>query len=143
MREYVFMGTAKQAVDFRARWMPRAERIAQQLALPYKIAPASDPFFGRAGRLVALSQLKQSLKYELLIPVNSEEEPTACMSFNYHLDHFGSTWALRTHDGDVAHTSCVAFGMDRLALAVFATHGIDPRKWPDTVREHLPIQSTQ
>lgn len=139
MREYVCMGTAEQALDFRTRWMPRAEGLAQLLALPYKLAPASDPFFGRAGRLVALSQLEQSLKYELLIPVNSEEEPTACMSFNYHLDHFGSTWALQTHTGDIAHTACVAFGMDRLALAIFATHGLDPRKWPDTVREHLPI----
>jgi seryl-tRNA synthetase len=139
MREYVCLGTPEQAFDFRKRWVPRAERIAQLLSLPYSIAPASDPFFGRAGRLAALSQLEQSLKFELLIPVISEEEPTACMSFNYHLDHFGSTWDLRTPGGDVAHTSCVAFGMDRLALAIFARHGIDCQAWPTSVREHLSL----
>jgi seryl-tRNA synthetase len=139
MREYVCLGTPEQAVDFRKRWVPRAEGIAQELALPYSIAPASDPFFGRAGRLAALSQLEQSLKFELLIPVNSEEEPTACMSFNYHLDHFGSTWNLRTASGGVAHTSCVAFGMDRLALAIFATHGIDSHAWPASVRDIVSL----
>jgi seryl-tRNA synthetase len=139
MREYVCLGTPEQAVDFRRRWIPQAESIAQRLALPYSVAPASDPFFGRAGRLAALSQLEQSLKFELLIPVISEEEPTACMSFNYHLDHFGSTWNLRSAGGGVAHTSCVAFGMDRLALAIFATHGVDFRAWPASVRDLLSV----
>ncbi len=139
MREYVCLGTPEQALSFRARWIPRAEGIAELLCLPYKVAPASDPFFGRAGQLAAMSQLEQSLKFELLTPLNSLEEPTACMSFNYHLDHFGSTWALRTHGGDIAHTSCVAFGMDRIALAIFATHGINPQAWPASVRENLPV----
>jgi seryl-tRNA synthetase len=137
MREYVFIGTPEQALDFRARWIPRAERLADLLGLPYKVALATDPFFGRVGKIVAISQLAQSLKYELLIPLNSEEEPTACMSFNYHLDHFGSAWTLRTENGEVAHTACVAFGMDRLALAIFATHGVNPQDWPDSVREAL------
>jgi seryl-tRNA synthetase len=139
MREYVFLGTPEQAAHFRSQWIPRAERIAELLGLPCRIAPASDPFFGRAGQLAALSQLEQSLKFELLIPINSEEEPTACMSFNYHLDHFGSTWALRTRSGDTAHTSCVAFGMDRLATAIFATHGINPERWPTSTRKNLLV----
>jgi seryl-tRNA synthetase len=139
MREYVCLGTPDQAVNFRARWIPRAERMAELLCLPYKIARASDPFFGRAGKYMALSQIEQSLKYELLIPVNSEEDPTACMSFNYHRDHFGSTWDLRTKNNDIAHTSCVAFGMDRLALAIFATHGLIPQMWPASVRENLLV----
>ncbi|HTT74519.1 MAG TPA: amino acid--[acyl-carrier-protein] ligase [Candidatus Binataceae bacterium] len=137
MREYVFMGTPEQALDFRKGWMPRAERLAKLLCLPYTIAPASDPFFGRAGKLAALTQLEQSLKFELLIPMISREQPTACMSFNYHRNHFGSAWALLTSSGDVAHTACVAFGLDRLALAIFATHGMNPQQWPASVRDHL------
>jgi seryl-tRNA synthetase len=137
MREYVYIGTAEEALGFRLRWIQIAEQIAEQLCLPYKIAPATDPFFGRAGRIAALSQLEQSLKYELLIPVNSEQEPTACMSFNYHRDHFGSAWALRTSGGEVAHTACTAFGMDRLSLAVFAIHGSDPTIWPRSIRANL------
>jgi seryl-tRNA synthetase len=139
MREYVFIGTPEQATAFRSRWIPIAERMAEQLCLPYKIAPASDPFFGRAGRIAALSQLERSLKYELLIPVNSEEEPTACMSFNCHRDHFSSAWELHTAEGGIVHTACTAFGMDRLALAVFAVHGMEPKAWPASLRDCLSV----
>ena len=95
MREYVCIGTPEQIQDFRARWMKRAEGFAGQLGLTYRIDQASDPFFGRGGKLMAMSQVEQELKFELLVPVHSEEEPTACMSFNYHRDHFGTTWNLR------------------------------------------------
>lgn len=139
MREYVCVGDPDAALDFRKRWMSRAEELAQQLALPYQLAPASDPFFGRAGKIMAMSQVEQALKYELLIPVNSEERPTACMSFNYHQDHFGTTWGLQTDAREVAHTACVAFGLDRLGLALFATHGLDLHKWPVIVRETLSV----
>ncbi len=73
----------------------------------------------------AVSQKQQSLKFELLVPLRSEEQPTACMSFNYHREHFGTTWGIVDANGEPAHTGCVAFGMDRLAVAMFHTHGTD------------------
>lgn len=139
MRECVCVGTAEQAVGFRARWSSRAEELAKRLALPYQVAAASDPFFGRVGKLMAISQIEQSLKFELLVPVHSEEQPTACMSFNYHRDHFGRSWDLATGDGELAHTACVAFGLERLALAVFGTHGLDLQRWPAVVRDALSV----
>jgi seryl-tRNA synthetase len=139
MREYVCVGAPEVALAFRRRWIARAEELAQQLALPYKLAAASDPFFGRVGKIMAMSQVEQELKFELLIPVNSEEHPTACMSFNYHQDHFGTTWGLHTDAQEVAHTACVAFGLDRLGLALFATHGLDLQKWPASARETLSV----
>jgi seryl-tRNA synthetase len=137
MREYVCIGTPAVALDFRRRWIARAEELAQQLGLPYRFAPASDPFFGRAGKLMAMNQVEQALKFELLIPINFGEQPTACMSFNYHQDHFGTTWGLRMGNRDVAHTACVAFGMDRLGLALFAAHGLELSSWPAEVRKTL------
>jgi seryl-tRNA synthetase len=139
MREYVCIGAPETALSFRESWKARAEELAAQLGVPFKLLPASDPFFGRAGKLMAVNQVEQALKFELLIPVNSEEEPTACMSFNYHQDHFGTTWGLRTDDGAVAHTACAAFGLDRLTIALFATHGLDLDAWPQSVREALSI----
>ena len=139
MREYVCIGAPETALAFRESWKARAEQLANQLGLPFSLLPASDPFFGRAGKLMAVNQVEQALKFELLIPVNSEEAPTACMSFNYHQDHFGSTWGLRTDDGAVAHTACAAFGLDRLTIALFATHGLDVEAWPHPVREALSL----
>jgi seryl-tRNA synthetase len=137
MREYVCIGTPQQIDEFRSRWMKRAEGFAAQLGLSWRMDYASDPFFGRGGQMMAVSQVEQALKFELLVPVYSTEKPTACMSFNYHRDHFGTTWNIHTADGEAAHTGCVAFGIDRLALALFVTHGLDLSRWPAGVRKAL------
>ncbi len=139
MREYVCIGAPEQIQEFREAWIDRAKGLADRLELPYRVDLASDPFFGRPGKMAASIQLQQELKFELLIPVRSEEEPTACMSFNYHRDHFGEVWGLRTADGQAAHTGCVAFGMDRLAVALFSTHGVDVEAWPASVRQALRV----
>lgn len=139
MREYVRIGTPEQVRDFRERWITRATALADELGLPYRIEQASDPFFGRVGQIMAFSQLEQSLKFELLVPLRGEAAGTACMSFNYHREHFGTTWDLRDASGEPAHTGCVAFGMDRLAVALFATHGRDVASWPEGVRAALRL----
>ena len=53
MREYVCIGSPEQIDGFRKRWMTRAKGIADQLGLPYRVDQASDPFFGRGGKLMA------------------------------------------------------------------------------------------
>jgi len=139
MREYVGIGAPNEVVDFRDRWIDRGRQMAEQLGLTCRIAPASDPFFGRTGQMMAVSQLQRSLKFELIVALRQPEEPVACMSFNSHLDHFASIWGLRGEAGDVVHTACVAFGIDRLAIALFRTHGLDLQKWPAAVRKALSL----
>jgi len=139
MREYVRIGTPDQVIGFRQNWIERAKGIADELRLPHRVDFASDPFFGRTGQLLAANQIDQALKYELLIPVRSNGQPTACMSFNYHRDYFGKTWGLSDSNSNIAHTGCAAFGIDRLAVALFAIHGLDTSIWPATVREALNL----
>jgi seryl-tRNA synthetase len=139
MREYVCIGSPDDVAAFRERWMLRAQAIARDLGLAFRVDQASDPFFGRVGQMKAVSQKQQALKFELLVPLRSEEQPTACMSFNYHREHFGTTWGITDAAGEPAHTGCVAFGMDRLAVAMFQTHGTDLTRWPLSVREILGL----
>jgi seryl-tRNA synthetase len=140
MREYVCIGSPDRVLAFRERWMERAQGIAIDLGLIFAVDYANDPFFGRVGQMKAVSQKQQSLKFELLVPLRSDEEkPTACMSFNYHRDHFGVAWDIRDTDGSPAHTACVAFGIDRLAIAMFQTHGRNVTKWPAAVLELLSL----
>jgi len=61
------------------------------------------------------------------------------MSFNYHREHFGAVWNMNDEHGEPAHTSCVAFGIDRLVVALFANHGVDPAHWPAVTRRALGI----
>jgi seryl-tRNA synthetase len=139
MREYVGIGAPDEVVDFRDRWIDRGRQLAEELGLTCRIAPASDPFFGRMGQMMAVSQLQRSLKFELMVALRPPEQPVACMSFNSHLDHFASIWGLQGEAGQVVHSACVAFGIDRLAIALFCQHGIDLQKWPFTVRRALSL----
>ena len=89
------------------------------------------PFFGRVGRILAENQRAETLKFELVTPVNSVEHPTAIASANCHLDHFGEPFGIVTADGAVAHSCCFGFGLDRITLALLRTHGVRPEDWPN------------
>ena len=137
MRENVCIGTPEQVKEFRERWLERGPKLIASLGLPCELDVANDPFFGRGGKLMARNQRDQQLKFELLIPVNDGADPTACLSFNYHQNHFGSLWGMKRADGEEAHSACVGFGLERIALALFRHHGNDVAKWPESVREVL------
>ena len=139
MREFVRIAAPAEITEFRDRWMARAPTLSADLGLPFTIEVANDPFFGRVGQVMAVSQRQQALKFELLIPYYPGASPTACMSFNYHREHFGDVWGIHDANGNSAHTGCVAFGIDRLTVAMFATHGLDLGKWPGNVRQSLAI----
>jgi seryl-tRNA synthetase len=139
VREFVRMGRDEQVLAFRQIWFERAQDFINELALPYTIDIANDPFFGRSGRLMAESQRESKLKYELLVAVNSEAKPTACMSFNYHLNHFGEAWGIELADGAEAYSGCVGFGLERIALALFKHHGFESAAWPEKVRSALRL----
>jgi seryl-tRNA synthetase len=137
MREQVRLGDPTMVRSFRDAWITRARELLGSLGLPAEPAVANDPFFGRGGKLLATNQRQQELKYELVLPICSIERPTALMSFNYHQAHFGEIFGVRTAAGDVAHTACVGFGLERIALALFKTHGCDPSTWPAEVRRRM------
>lgn len=138
-REYVRLGTPAQAVAHRDEWLGRATEIHRSIGLPVEKVVANDPFFGRGGRVMKATQREQDLKYELVCPIASDEAPTAITSSNYHLDHFGHAFDIRTPDGELAHSACVGFGLERVVLALFRTHGLDPDEWPREVRSVLDL----
>ena len=111
--------------------------LLQSLELPVAPDVANDPFFGRAGKIMAASQRDQRLKFEILCPVISAEQPTAICSFNWHQDHFSGTFDIKTSEGEIASTACLGFGLERVTLALIKAHGFDPVTWPANVRELL------
>lgn len=139
MREFVRMGKPDQALAHRDYWLERAQVILKSIGLEVEPVLANDPFFGRGGRVMKATQREQNLKYELVLPICSEEKPTAITSCNYHLDHFGSVFGIKTSDGEVAHSACMGFGLERIALALFKHHGLRPEAWPASVRKVLEL----
>ena len=138
-REFVRLGTAEQALEHREYWLNVGQEVLNSVGLKVESVVANDPFFGRGGRMMAAAQKEQDLKFELVHAVATAEKPTAITSCNYHLDHFGHAFDIRTADGEYAHTACIGFGLERIALALFMTHGFDPDQWPSDVKSVLAL----
>lgn len=137
MREFIRVGLPDEVVAWRDTWLQRGLDLLKGLGLPVQSDVANDPFFGRGGKMMAASQRDQRLKFEILVPVISEEKPTAICSFNWHQDHFSSVFGIETSDRQVANTACLGFGLERVTLALLKTHGFDPNQWPQEVRAQL------
>ncbi len=137
VREFVRIGTPEMVVAWRDMWLARGLAMLKSLELPARSDVAADPFFGRGGKMLAAGQIEQRLKFEVLIPVISEESPTACCSFNYHQDKFGQAFDIRLPSGETAHSACLGFGMERVVMALLKTHGFEPPSWPKAVRARL------
>jgi seryl-tRNA synthetase len=136
-REIVRIGEPETVRAWRDLWRERTvSLLGDELGLEPAMAVASDPFFGRDGRMLAASQREQELKFEALVQI-AGPEPTAVASFNYHQDHFASAYGIELVDGAPAHTACLGFGVERIALALLRRHGLDAGCWPERVRAAL------
>ena len=135
-REIVRLGAPEEVRQWRDGWCERGLTLLRSLGLDAQRDRATDPFFGRGGRMLAANQRNQELKLELLVQI-AGEEPTAVASFNYHQDHFASTYGLTLAGGEGAHTACLGFGQERIVLALLRTHGLDAGSWPAEVRREL------
>jgi seryl-tRNA synthetase len=138
-REVVRIGEPQAVEAWWQAWRERSVELLGSVGLDVELGVANDPFFGRAGRMLATSQREQELKFEVSFQI-AGPEPTALASFNYHGEHFASVYAIRLHDGRLAHTACLGFGLERIALALFRTHGFAIRDWPDEVRRRLALR---
>jgi len=138
MRELVRIADPVTAVTWRDAWIDRGQALLADLGLDAAPDVAADPFFGRAGRMLAASQREQQLKVELLVQI-AGPEPTAVASFNYHQGYFAHLNGIRLASGGEAHTACLGFGHERIVLALLRVHGLDPATWPATVRDRLRL----
>ena len=135
--DYVYLGTPEGARAHRDLWIERGLEVLAGLGLEVDRVVANDPFFGRPGRMLAANQREEELKLEIVSPMFEAGRPTAISSSNCHLDHFGRPFGIESFDGQVAHTACFGFGMDRITLALVYRHGTRPDAWPTGVRAAL------
>jgi seryl-tRNA synthetase len=134
---FSFVGNDKDHAELRARLGTDApwgdlESMTDVVLTPAACYPVYPTFRGtvpEAGRLVDMQNW--------VTPIISDEGPTAVCSFNWHEEHFGKIFEIRTPDGAFASTACLGFGMERVCMALFSTHGFDPTTWPRAVRELL------
>lgn len=138
IHEEIYLGTEDGALDHRDRWLAITRELMTDLGLVVEVDVANDPFFGRAGRILARGQREDALKFEVLTHVY-DDAPTAIASGNAHRTHFGVNFGITLPDGEPAHSSCSGIGVERTANALFARHGMDLGSWPAQVRTLLGV----
>lgn len=137
LRENVRVGAPDDVQAWRSHEMGRGLVAMQSLGLPSRLALATDPFFGRGGRMLSSNQLAQELKFEVVVAAYGDDAETAVASFNYHEDHFSKPFEIRSADGAIAHTACLGFGLERIALCMLKVHGLSPSGWAAPIRAKL------
>ncbi|MEU3135242.1 hypothetical protein AB0935_24355 [Streptomyces sp. NPDC007027] len=127
MREIVFVGPEDSAKNHLQRAKDAVLALCTELGLEVRVEAATDPFFDKnSGKA----------KMQRLFPVKEEfvVEGLAIGSVNYHRNFFGERCAIQAGD-TTAHTSCLAFGLERwvhtltqrfggVAAAVSAVEGL-------------------
>jgi seryl-tRNA synthetase len=134
MRELIFVGPEEHVLAERERAVGRAAELLDAWGLSYEIKSAADPFFIDEYSASAF-QMAFDLKYEVRASLPYKGKTLAVGSFNFHRDHFGSAFGIGCGGGGPANTACVGFGLERLALAFLAQHGLDAKDWPAPVAE--------
>jgi len=129
MREIVFVAEPDICLAWRDESIRRARTWLTGLDIDATVHNADDPFFGPAARLMRATQRDQQLKWELSAPVG-DGLLQAVASSNYHKDHFSSAFGFRGRNHRTLHSSCIGFGLERLALVLVAQHGPDVGTWP-------------
>ncbi|MFG2824424.1 aminoacyl--tRNA ligase-related protein [Kitasatospora sp. NPDC048365] len=116
MREVLYLGSADGARTHLADSKVFVEELADRLGVPLSYRPANDPFYDKSGSRAKLMAL-DPVKYEF-----TAEDGTAIASVNRHRNFFGERLDI-TADGQTAHSSCTAFGVERWVHAMVLSHG--------------------
>ncbi len=138
MREFVYFGDLDATTAWRDRRADVAVEMFARLGMTAEKELATDPFFRPLQRVMAPSQMEQQLKYELVVPI-TEDRRIAIASANLHKDHLCHRFEIHGEDGEVATSTCAAFGLERVVLALIAHHGLALDGWPDAVTAELGL----
>lgn len=132
MRELIFVGSPEFVLAQREKAIAATTQLLDEWGLGYEIRSATDPFFIEE-YASATFQLAFDLKFEVRANLPYKGKTLAVGSFNFHQDYFGRSLNITNSAGVPVSTGCVGFGLERLALAFLAQHGLDQSNWPASV----------
>jgi seryl-tRNA synthetase len=139
MQEIIFLGRAQEVLAKRQEAIVAATAFFDALGVAYEIRSATDPFFIDTYATQTTFQKAFDLKFEVRALLPYKNATFAVGSFNYHQDVFGRAFDIRDTEDQFLHSGCEAYGLERIALMVFAQFGLDPAGWPKSLAEQLRL----
>jgi len=124
MREVVCVGEREQALAHIDASKARLTGFAERLGLPLSVEVATDPFFDPDASRSLMARLFP-VKQEFVCRTERNPDGLAIASVNFHRNFFAERCRITTEDGELAFTSCVAFGLERWLSALTSQFGPD------------------
>lgn len=135
MSEIVFIGTDELIQE----GIEKAKKLwnfwIKTFNLNCKVETANDSFFAGSYKKLRFFQLIGNSKEEFKWLLPHSDDYIATASANYHRTHFTKRYNIESEKG-FCHSSCIAFGIERLTYALLCQKGLDIDKWdPETKNE--------
>jgi seryl-tRNA synthetase len=141
MREIVFVGAEGWVAERRREAIAAVIEMLAEWDIECSIETANDPFFAPMYATKTFWQSQGDLKYEMRLTVaphaDGQPRTISAGSFNLHEGFFGTTFKIALDDGAPVFTGCTAFGVERWVLAFFTQHGLEPDRWPTSLRAEV------
>jgi seryl-tRNA synthetase len=136
MREFVALGPNDSILEWRKSALEQSRDLFNRWQLNFRVAVASDPFFGPEGIQKQVFQSFRQSKYELELFLPHQRNWIAGASFNNHQNKLCKDFHIGNSE-NWSHSACAAFGLERIALALLSQFGMTPTNWPTTLKEDL------
>lgn len=138
MKEYVFVGTPKQAKSYIEKAYALWKFWDETFNINCKIDTANDSFFASNYKKLQLFQILGDSKREFKWLIPNSDTYISCSSANFHRTHFTKVYNIKTDETDAyCHSSCFAFGIERLTYALLSQKGLDVSKWDSATKEEI------
>ncbi|MER7279808.1 hypothetical protein ABT369_35750 [Dactylosporangium sp. NPDC000244] len=129
MREFVLIGDEDSVVSQGESAFNAAVDLVRNLHGEVSVKTANDVFYGDRAEVTRRVQLARGVKREISVPWDDGSE-VAIGSRNLHRDLFTTSFRIGVEvEGPAMHSMCIAFGIERMLLALLArTENHDPER---------------
>ena len=132
-RELVRIGEPEEVLAWRDAWAQRGLELLRGLGLDAELDRATDPFFGRGGRMLAANQRDEELKFELLVQIAGPSRPRwppSTITASTSAPTTGSSWPTAAPPTRPAWASATSGSCWRCCAPMASI----PHAWPAAVR---------
>lgn len=138
MQEIVFIGSKEFVLAKRIESLNDVLELVKKLKLDVTVEKETDLFFLNLEKTYAFEKydLKTDSKYELRALLPYDNKRLAISSFNVHGTFFGDKLNI-TFNRKPIYSGCTAFGLERWVYAFVSQYGLDPKNWPEIIKEEV------
>ena len=127
MREIFAVGSSVRMKEIRLLFQDYLKDLLTRFDLEGDIQTAFDSFYLDQYASKRMYQLGFEVKLELCSWLPFQKRKIALASVNDHRDFFTKEFEVTGRDGIRAESCCLAFGLERVALAILEQHGVEPQ----------------